>query len=98
MNILFLDNTTQERGAFVGIGGVILHDTCISSLGQLFDATKEEHGIPSNEEIKWSPNRNGWIYNNLKGRKRALAYSAFLNLVKVCSGTAVIAVIRKDIT
>jgi hypothetical protein len=98
MNILFLDDTTQEKETFVGIGGVIFHDTCISSLCQLFDATKEEHGIPSNEEIKWSPKRDSWIYNNLKGHRRDSAYSAFLDLVRVCSGTTMVAVIRKDVT
>jgi len=98
MHILFLDDSSRERAKFVGIGGVIFHDSCISSLGQLFDATKERHGIPLDEEIKWSPKRDSWIYNNLAKDKRGAAYSEFLNLVRVYGGTVLVAVMRKDIT
>jgi hypothetical protein len=98
MYILFLDDSLREKDKFVGIGGVILHDTCLSSICQLFEAVKEKYGIPSDAEIKWSPKRDNWIYNNLVDENRNSAYSTLLNLVKVCNGRAMVAIIRRDIT
>ena len=98
MNILFLDDSSQENERFIGIGGVIFHDTCIHNLNQLFDAVKEEHGIPTDVEIKWSPRKNNWVYTNLIEDKRNSAYSAFLNLIRLCNGTTMVTVICKDIT
>lgn len=98
MNILFLDDSSQEKEKFVGIGGVIFHDTCLKNLNELFDATKKEHGIPDNVEIKWSPRRDNWIYKNLIEDKRNSAYSAFLNLIKFCNGITMVTVICKEVT
>lgn len=98
MYVLFLDDSLREKDKFVGIGGVILHDTYLSSICQLFEATKETYDIPSDAEIKWSPKRDNWIYTNLVDEARNLAYSAFLNLVKVCNGKAMVTVIHRSIT
>lgn len=57
MNILFIDDTEQLGQRYVGIGGVILHDSHIGGMIRLFDSKKEHHGIPAEEEIKWSPKK-----------------------------------------
>jgi hypothetical protein len=98
MNVLFLDDSSQESERFVGIGGVIFRDTCINTLNQLFYAIKQEYGVPTDAEIKWSPKQDNWIHKNLREDKRNLAYSAFLNLAKLCDGTVMVTVICKDIT
>ena len=98
MHILFIDDTEQIRKRYVGIGGVIFHDECIDNLFSMFRSTKEVQGIPSKEEIKWSPDRDSWIAENLVGEKRISAYSAILDLVRIFGGTEIVAVIRRDMT
>lgn len=98
MNILFIDDAEQKKGEYVGIGGVIFHDKCIDNLFRMFRSIKEEHRIPPDEEIKWSPRRNSWIYANLVEDSRISAYSAILDLVNAHGGTEIIAVMQRDIT
>ena len=73
MNILFIDDTEQNKGKYVGIGGVIFCDEYIDDLFSKFRSTKEIHGIPSEEEIKWSPRKDSWIFENLVEDKRISA-------------------------
>jgi len=98
MNFLFIDDTEQIRKRYVGIGGVIFHDERIDNLFSMFRSIKSLHGIPSDEEIKWSPRRDSWIYRNLVGDKRTAAYSDILNLVGMFSGKAMVAVTLRDMT
>jgi len=98
MNILFIDDTEQIRKRYVGIGGAIFRDDCVGNLFSMFRGTKEVHGIPPEEEIKWSPDRDSWIAENLIEDKRISAYSAILDLVRIFGGTEIVAVVRRDIT
>jgi len=98
MNILFIDDTEQVKKRYVGIGGVIFHDSCIDNLYSMFRSTKAVHGIPSEEEIKWSPDRDSWIAENLIEDKRISAYSAILDLVRIFGGTEMVAVVQRDMT
>ena len=101
MNVFFVDDTAQGKRKhvgeqYVGIGGVIFHDDCIRSLFDFFREAKQRHGIPPDEEIKWSPDRDSWIAKNLLNYKRVAAYSDILDLVRVFQGTQIVAVIRRD--
>ncbi len=98
MNILFIDDTEQSRKRYVGIGGVILHDDLMGNIFSMFRRTKQVHGIPSEEEIKWSPDKDSWIAENLVGNNRISAYSAILDLVRIFGGTEIVAVVRRDMT
>jgi len=82
--------------SYVGIGGVIFHDDCLKTLFSLFNQKKALHGIPSHEEVKWSPSRNSWMAKNLIGDKRILAYSDILALVKPLDGKIIVAVVKID--
>lgn len=98
MNILFIDDTEQVEKRYVAIGGVIFHDERIENLFSMFSSIKSIYGMPSDEEIKWSPRRDSWIYRNLVGDKRIAAYSHLLSLVSMFSGRAIIAVTLRDMT
>ena len=95
MNILFIDDT-EQLNKYVGIGGVIFHDDYINNLFSLFRQKKASHGIPPEEEIKWSPRRNSWIAKNLIGQKRISAYSDILGLVGSFKGKLIVAVVQRD--
>jgi len=94
VNILFIDDTEQSN--YVGIGGVIFHDDYLKNLFSLFKQKKASHGIPPEEEIKWSPPKNSWIAKNLLGDNKILAYSDILGLVSLFRGRLIVAVIQRD--
>jgi len=96
MNILFIDDTEQLNKQYVGIGGVIFNDGCLKNLLSLFEQKKALHGIPTEEEIKWSPSKNSWIRKNLVDDKRTSAYSNILSLVKAFDGKIIVAVVKRD--
>ena len=95
MNILFIDDTEQSNKQYVGIGGVIFHDSYLNDLFSLFNQKKVSHGIPPEEEIKWSPPKNSWIAKNLVGDSRISAYSDILSLVGPSKGKIIVAVVRR---
>lgn len=96
MNILFIDDTEQFAKKYVGIGGVIFHDDSIEGLCNLFRYKKKVHGIPDNEEIKWSPRRDSWIHKNLVEGKRLSAYSDILDLLNSFGGKVIVAIVQRD--
>jgi len=95
VNILFIDDTEQSNKQYVGIGGVIFHDSYLNDLFSLFNQKKVLHGIPPEEEIKWSPSKNSWIGKNLIGDNRISAYSDILALVRSYNGKIIVAVVQK---
>ena len=96
MNILFIDDTGQNKDKYVGIGGVIFQDECINNLFSMFRSKKEAYGIPAEEEIKWSPRRNSWIFKNLRNDRRNSAYTDILGLVRLFKGKLLVAVSQRD--
>ena len=98
MNILFIDDTEQLNREYVGIGGVIFHDDYLTNLFSLFKQKKASHGIPSEEEIKWSPPKNSWIARNLIGDNQISAYSDILGLVRSFKGSLIVAVVQRNVS
>ena len=96
MNILFIDDTEQIKGQYIGVGGVIFHDNDIGNLYAFFKLKKETHGIPAEEEIKWYPKKNSWLRRNLVDKKRISAYSDILNLLRLFNGKVIVAVFKRD--
>lgn len=96
MNILFIEDTEQLNKQYVGIGGVIFHDGYINDLASLFNQKKVLHGIPPEEEIKWSPPKKSWIWKNLVDDKRISAYSDILDLVRSFNGKIIVAVVQRS--
>ena len=95
MNILFIDDTEQLKKKYVGVSGVIFHDDYLNSLFRLFRKKKALHGIPPEEEIKWSPDKDSWIARNLIDDKRISAYSDILSLASLFKGRIVVAVMQR---
>src|SRR4030042_1376774 len=89
-----MDDTEQLNE--VGIGGGIFHDSCLNDFFSLFNQKKALHGIPPEEEIKWSPSKNSWIGKNLVDDKRISAYSDILALVRSFNGKIMVAVVQRD--
>jgi hypothetical protein len=97
MNILFIDDTEQMSGRYIGMGGVVFNDDVISSLFSMFARIKETYKIPHTEELKWSPRKDSWIYKNLREERIAL-YSEILKLLSLFNGEIITAVMCREIT
>ena len=74
MQIFFIDDSEQEYlrvlDPFIGLGGIVIDESKISDCCADLADIRKRHSIPPDEEIKWSPRRNSWIYNNLVGDDR----------------------------
>lgn len=97
MQFFFADDSTQKScregmGKIVAFGGVLVDSKNLRRLSQNIDEIATRHGIPSGEEIKWSPRKGTWIYENLKDEARLSCYRSILEAANSAGCKAVIAI------
>lgn len=96
MEFFFADDTTQKSlregmGKILGFGGIFVPDTHLGDLEQKINDICSSYSIPQGEEVKWSPRKKSWIYENLHGDSRTECYSNILKATK-CAGCRAIVV------
>ncbi len=69
-------------GKILGFGGIFVPEDTLGSLEGEINGICDSFGIPHGEEIKWSPKRKSWIYDNLRGEERIACYSEVLEAAK----------------
>lgn len=87
MEIFFADDTTQKSardgmGKIIGLGGIFIAPQNIRPLNDKINQIVKDFKIPDEEEIKWSPDKKSWIYNNLHGDDRTKCYGKILESCK----------------
>jgi len=97
MHFFFADDSSQKgirenMGKLVAFGGILLPSDKISELSTTIDRIATKSGIPDREEIKWSPRKNSWIYNNLGGDERFNCYSSILSAAREAGGVIIVTV------
>ena len=83
MEVFFADDSTQKgaregMGKVVAVGGVFVHEDSLRPLSHAIDVIASDFGIPKKEELKWSPKRTSWIYQNLHAEARENCYASVL--------------------
>lgn len=83
MQFFFADDSTQNCARdgmekLVAFGGVLVDEVQLNPLSKCIDDIAARHGLPQEEEIKWSPRKGTWIYNNLKDEARFSCYTEIL--------------------
>lgn len=84
MELFFADDSTHKgirdgMGKIIAFGGVFVSPDALMSLErQITDICQNRYGIPEGEEIKWSPKKKTWIYENLHGQNRTDCYREIL--------------------
>lgn len=78
-------------GKVVAFGGVLVDSAQLKPLAQKIDKIISDHGVPPDEEIKWSPRKGSWIYENLKDESRASCYTAILRTANETGFKSVVA-------
>lgn len=57
-------------GTVVAIGGIFVEDSALRPLNTRIDEIAHEFGVPNGDELKWSPRKGSWIYDNLHAETR----------------------------
>ena len=83
MDVFFADDSTQKgaregMGQVIGLGGVFVSDAALRPLAAAIDGIARRFGIPDGEELKWSPRKGTWIYENLHDDRRRHCYAQVL--------------------
>lgn len=83
MDIFFADDSTQKSrremmGSVISLGGVLVTEEALRPLTAAIDKIANEFHIPNGVELKWSPKKNSWIYENLHSNKREQCYRQVL--------------------
>ena len=97
MHFFFADDSAQKSvrehmGKVVAYGGLLFSSEVVSKLSDQIDEIAKSAGIPDKEEIKWSPRKNSWIYQNLGGEDRFNCYAEILQAVKDSGAIAIVTV------
>lgn len=96
MQFFFADDSAQNSsrkgmGRLLAFGGVLVDSTELRPLAKDIDNIAEKYGLPDGEEIKWSPRKGSWIFENLKDESRIGCYSEILQAAKARNCKAVVA-------
>jgi hypothetical protein len=83
MDIFFADDSTQKSarediGTVVALGGIFVGEAALRPLSSAIDEIAKSFGIPTGEELKWSPRKGTWIHGNLHAEQREACYLAVL--------------------
>lgn len=84
MHVFFADDANQNRpsrvrmGPLIATGGLFINGDRLGSLERTLRDLCRETGFPTNEEFKWSPRRNSWMYENLVLDQREAFFASVL--------------------
>jgi len=87
MYVFFADDSKQNHptrsrmGPLVASGGLLVPGDKLSSLERALSSLCAEAGFPQNEEFKWSPRRDMWMYQGLIAEQRK---NFFLAIIQAC--------------
>jgi hypothetical protein len=95
MDIFFADDSKQRglrhgMGSILSIGGVFIDEYALRPLAGEIDAIALASGIPEGTEIKWSPHKSSWIYQNLHGENRTNCYGRILETAAQFGARAIV--------
>ena len=87
MKFFFADDSSQKAvregmGKIIGFGGIFVDAEVLGQLEQEINHICSSYSLPDDEEIKWSPRRDSWIYNNLHGEDRTRCYTDILEAAR----------------
>ncbi len=62
----------------IGFGGVLIEEQALRPLAAAIDQIAKAFEIPDGDELKWSPKKGTWVYENLHGSVREQCYKQIL--------------------
>jgi len=97
MEIFFADDSVQDgrrggMGKLIAIGGLLVQEESLIVLRVKVDELCREAGIPDGTELKWSPDKDNWIHDNLKGEDRFRLYRDSIQAAREVGARVVVVV------
>lgn len=98
MDIFFADDSQQKKpsrpgmGPLIAAGGIHVPNDAMPALENDLDSLCSEYGFPVGEIFKWSPGKDLWMYDNLKGTTREEFFKRALALARDCSAIALVVI------
>lgn len=97
MKFFFADDSThkgarEHMGKLLAFGGFLLDGSRLKALSTQTEEILKKYGVPDNEEVKWSPRKGSWIYENLTGDARVACYSQILEATAAAEARVVVTV------
>ena len=97
MEIFFADDSGQRgyrggMGRLIAMGGLFLDEAQLRPLKDAVDALCREAGVPDGTELKWSPPRENWIRDNLKGPRRTELHCRAIRAARDLGGRVAVVV------
>lgn len=95
MDVFFADDSIQKSRRekmekVIGLGGVLVPEGALRPLAAAVDTITASFGLPKDVELKWSPKKNTWIYDNLHDDKRTDCYGQVLGAALAHEAKAVV--------
>lgn len=99
VDIFFGDDSRQSSpsrpgmGPLLAIGGINVPAEKVGPLGRQLEALCLSRGFPPSEEFKWSPGRELWMRDNLRGQDRQSFFLAVLGILSAAEVGATVVVV-----
>lgn len=84
----FADDSRQgspsrpKMGPLVAVGGIAVPGEAVGALARGIEELCSKHGLPADEEMKWSPGRELWMWENLHDPDRRRLFLGILRLLR----------------
>lgn len=72
--------TREGMQSLIAAGGVLVDGANLAALERSLESLCSDTGFPANEEFKWSPGREKWMRDNLRGEERRDFYFSILDV------------------
>jgi hypothetical protein len=97
MHLFFADDSTQKgaregMGKLVAFGGLLFPADRIREHTAAINAICKEEGLPDGTELKWSPARENWMWDNCKEGARERLYKRVLEATAAAGARGVVTV------
>ena len=103
MEIYFIDDSKQSTpsrngmGPLVAIGGLAIQGDWVGDVEKAIEQLCHDYNFPSTNSpqknaFKWSPGRDYWMHDNLKGRKRRKFFTSLMTLLANSDAKAMVVV------
>lgn len=98
MYLFFADDSQQAHpsrpgmGPLVAIGGIGVPTHQIRLIEREVNTICESYGFPDDEEFKWSPRRNQWMYNHLVHPERTQFFTEILEIFRDLDAFAIVVI------
>jgi hypothetical protein len=96
MDFIFADDseqsnpTREDMRPLIGIGGVQITAEQIGDIENEINELCIKYCFPDGEEFKWSPSRDSYMRNNIKGERRVDFYNKLFEISTKYEATAIV--------